>query len=810
MNALKREGLLEVAGRLESRSLAELGDIRNFGTSSLLDLLCVAEAAITIGAASTAASVADARRQAELNARELPAWGTPGTPVIPVLFRTALYDEPAPHEVQRWLGHAVTLGQLDKDTWMMAEHPPPPGVLPAIAESVTPALEEAASKQPFPQTSRLGPVLRRIPLRPRTMKALSAEGFLEAAGRIERATVEQLLRIPGFGATDLIDLLCVAEAALPILGRSPMPGTDSAAQGRAAMDRDLRVIAAWALGEHAAGTIGTVLELTGEIRPQEVDAAWRRTVNYPLRDFAGDLVHRYSPSHVEAQFLAALDDREKEILSERILPVEARASLDELARRNDLSRERIRQIEANVKDRLVILKESPLGRLASTVMRQLGTAIRTDPEDIAAITELVADYSEPTVSTLLLLHLAGPYRAEDGWILHYPSQILLDGTKQALIDAADKRDLVSSTNASDVLDRAGIHHQWHDLWISRLGCLRRMSDGYLRWDGTTLDRLERLLRLHGEPATAEELAEVLGDSHNPRGIKYRLMEDPRFVRINKQSQFALPEWGFDEYTGIADEIAQEIERCDGVADADHLVSTISSTYGVAENSVRAYLGAPMFVRSDSGRVRLRTNQDSKIPMAANLSEAPDCCWSPIGWSLRIPIDGDLLRGSGRGISAAFAGYIGIEPGSKITIPGLESPITVSWPLSSITGPTIGSLRAEARALDAFVGDFLLLTFLADERRFQTKLMRASDIETVNGLSRLALLHGVPAAGDRGEMLTAIVHALGLELTGGDDPVTIVDLALTRRRQDSWREFLPEIDRSESLDDVLERLTKALG
>jgi hypothetical protein len=55
-----------------------------------------------------------------------------------------------------------------------------------------------------------------------------------------------------------------------------------------------------------------------------------------------------------------------------------------------------------------------------------------------------------------------------------------------------------------------------------------------------------------------------------------------------------------------------------------------------------------------------------------------------------------------------------------------------------------------------------------------------------------------------------VHALGLELSEGDDPVSIVDLALTRRRQDSWRELLPETTKTKSIDEVLQRLAKALG
>lgn len=810
VNALRREGLLEPDGALESHTLAELTDIRNFGTISLLDLLCVVESALNAITADAAASIASAGP--EIITVTLWAWGTRGVPIIPALFRAFLDGEPAPPAVQRWLADStVTLDQLDEQIWAKAANLPPHDLLPEVAASVAPAIRQAGSLRPFPLKSPFGPVLAALPLRARTMNAMSAAGYLDQQSRVEEATIDQLMQIPNFGPASLVDLLCVAEAALPALGHPPMPSSVNDIQGKTAHERDMRIIAAWAVGEHGAETAGTVLELSNVPRPQEVEVAWQHILQFPLRDLAGDLVQRYSPPEVIAQFLSSLDDREIDVLRDRILPMNSAATLDELARRHGLSRERVRQMEVRIKDRLTTLADSSVDRLAITLTQRLGTAAPTLSQDVTAVAaDLVHQHSDPTLSRLLLLYLAGPYRAYDGWILRLPSRVSLDGTRHALIDAADQAGLVSDAAVTDVLDRAGIRRDWHDAWISRLGCLKRVDEKYLRWDGTTLDRLERLLRLRGKPATTEELLADLDDTPNSRGIKYRLMEDPRFIRINKQSQFALPEWGFDEYTGITDEIAQEIERCGGVADADYLVLTISSTYGVAETSVRAYLGAPMFVRSDSGTIRLRGDQDGTIPVDVDLSDAADCCLSPVGWCLRVLVDEDVLRGSGRAISAAFGVHVGVEPGNKITISGPESAITVSWPVTSITGPSVGSLRAEALALDALPGDFLFLAYLADQGRFDTKLVRASDIEATDGLSRLALLHGLQPADDPKETLIAIAHALGIETTEANNLAAIVDMTLTRRRQDSWRQFLPTTDQSESLDDVIERLTKALG
>ena len=197
-------------------------------------------------------------------------------------------------------------------------------------------------------------------------------------------------------------------------------------------------------------------------------------------------------------------------------------------------------------------------------------------------------------------------------------------------------------------------------------------------------------------------------------------------------------------------------------------------------------------------------------MDVDLPSAADSCFTPGGWALRVLVDSDVLRGSGKSISAAFAAYVGVLPGNKVNIPGPESMITVSWPRSSTTGPSVGSLRAEAFALGAVTGDLLFLIFVRPDMCFNTRLVRASDIEAAQGASRLALLHGLRPADDSTDTLTEIASALGIEIGPADDPAAMVDQALARRRQDSWRSLVPDKRKAESLDDILERLGKALG
>lgn len=800
-NALRREQLDQPESHLEAVTIGELLDIPAFGAVSLLDLLCVMEAAL---ASSTATLVEHARQQVSTSV-DLAAWGSDGVPLLPAIFRYAL-DELAPDAAAEWIGRPTLMRDLGEGPWESQYGAPDVTVLRAIAEAAVPAVAARSSFQPFVHFTSVGPALRSLPLRTRTRNALDKAGYFDEGGDVERVTIGQLVTLPGFGVVSLVDLLCTAEAGLPKLGfRQPSGNGDGDVSVH-----DLKTVAAWAVGEHAAETVEQALALTGAERPTEVKAAWDRTMRFDLRSFAGDQAATYSPRHVLDEFMQTLDDRDRAVLTSRVLAPKSTSTLDELARKfGGLSRARIGQIETRLRARVADLGPSPIGRLATQTAVHLGTAV---PADSVFVDAFLAPFGEDCddIAVPLLLHLGGPYRYRDGWLIQESCEPRVTGTKQALFDACDARGIVDGDAISDVLEAAGIRPQWHNRWVLELAAFRAHDGAWLRWDGNTLDRLERMLRLAGQPLTAEELLSLAGEDLNPRGMRQRMMNDPRFVRINKQAQFAVPEWGYDEYTGVTDEIAQEIQRCGGTADAEHLVQYVSSTYGVAESSVRAYLTAPMFVRSPTGAVRVRGEDDERVLVDRDLTAAPDACRTASGWALRIEIDADVLRGSGRALSSALASHVGVGPGEKRAFPTDHGEVTVSWPVSSITGPSIGSVRSEVTALDGAAGDWLFLTFDTAKRRFASSVVSAADIAASTGLRRLALLHGVGAGRPEPELLADVAAALGLTLGQDDDPARAVETALTRRRQERWRDLVPQQDGEDSVDDVLERLTRALS
>ena len=93
-----------------------------------------------------------------------------------------------------------------------------------------------------------------------------------------------------------------------------------------------------------------------------------------------------------------------------------------------------------------------------------------------------------------------------------------------------------------------------------------------------------------------------------------------FWRINKQNQFVIAGTpGYDEYTGITDEIIQELEACGDQSPFDYLVEKLSRVYGVKESSVGAYLNTPMFTKDDDGIIRVHDSGE-RIDVSTDITK----------------------------------------------------------------------------------------------------------------------------------------------------------------------------------------------
>src|SRR5690606_36896135 len=113
--------------------------------------------------------------------------------------------------------------------------------------------------------------------------------------------------------------------------------------------------------------------------------------------------------------LGSLDERQRDIL-DRILDLDDdKPTLEEIGERHGVTRERIRQVQVKVEERINVVRTSPVYRpLASAGERlreRMGTAVPLDA--------VRADFAKfpPDHVDALILHLAGPYRITDDWVV---------------------------------------------------------------------------------------------------------------------------------------------------------------------------------------------------------------------------------------------------------------------------------------------------------------------------------------------------------------------------------------------------------
>lgn len=735
----------------------------------------------------------------------LAPWGKAPTPLLPGCVRDAIGDQRAPAALHTANGEDLRLADLGPQYWD-GQRDVSTATLNSLASLVHRHFGEiayvTAVSEPPPIDS-----LERLPLRVRTINCVSAAGYAANPSKLVGLTVSELLEMRNFGAVSLLDLLCVLEAlssrrdahassppdkllvAVPSETRpndggwatpttAIQAGEDASGEVEASQQVDvvslLREIAAWGAGEHRHERFDDLFKISIEPPAGTVDDAWSILRGLPLAEMAGEGWREYSPYYAVSQFLEDLEERQLLILDERLLPASAHKTLDELAQGLGVTRERVRQLESRLKTDLETSEAlAPVRRRADEVAETLGAAVPADAAELAeALANGLRDIRRPTPATpesreaSLLLYLAGPYKEQDGWLIDRARRDQVSSIEARLIAVANEIGVIDPEEQCAVLNEAGIDPRWRDMWVSSLERVRQTSHGLIRWDGPTLDKLHLLLRLRGQPATVEELLLDLGRDMSIVSIRGRMTEDDRFVRIDKTGRFALPEWDLDEYTSVADEIAQEIERCGGTATLDHLMRTISETYAVRPSSVKAYAKSPRFMMNQHGDVRLRESDDEPFRSDASLHLTRGCYLVDDAWTYRILVDADLLRGSGRGCPPAFAEALGVYAGDRTTLSYGAVDVYLGWPETSFTGPAFGSLREVAVDLGAEEDDWLFLS--AESGRLYARLCRRRNVDSAAGLDRTLVLMGVDSGVEN--PYAAIAVAVGLEPDASADDI----------------------------------------
>ena len=215
----------------------------------------------------------------------------------------------------------------------------------------------------------------------------------------------------------------------------------------------------------------------------------------------------------------------------------------------------------------------------------LGSLAPADtPTTTQAIERAVASIESPDLCTTpeLLLWLAGRYVREGIWLVR--SDVGgLDAIRSSVDQLLVKEWVVRSETILDAARQTGVAELREGALTSLLPNWRAIGDDwYVRWSGTIADKAERVLALRGEPLHLDELNSRIGDGYATSTLQNALSSDERFVRISKAQEYALREWGLEEYSGIAQELTERIERAGGSVSLNEVVLELVSQFGVAE------------------------------------------------------------------------------------------------------------------------------------------------------------------------------------------------------------------------------------
>ena len=520
---------------------------------------------------------------------------------------------------------------------------------------------------------------------------------------IARITVGEILSREGVGVGKVQRLLAyIAELVheSPVAHPPADPDTPSKQATSSEVTAALRQVAAWGVAVGHSNLVDAIAE-AAEGRSDIPNSALSTLDTVNLESFAGaDLVAMWDPVSSAQRLIESFDERESTIMRRRILPLErsGRATLQELADEFGVSRERIRQVETGVTQKLV----GALSRDGFRVINGVARGIR-DAIGVASPLSEAPSIVQPNESSLtdeLMLWYAGPYSIEGRWLVK--AEHTLAEIAAAAFDRVASDDIADATAVEDELIVLGVPPDHAAFLLADSDLLQSYGDKLYRRRATTGRRAKIHLKLTGRPMTLDELFALDPHVDNIQSFRNAVYPAPGIVRVGPQ-RVALAEWDETEYPGMVPAMLDAIDAAGGSVAVDDLAADLADRFGVSEVSVRMQASMhPVFI-TESGRV-LRRPANRPYEPKTNLEATRDCFVVNGAWALRMQVNQDVLRGSGRQIPEAFALYLGIHPLKVETLRAPVRDIHASWQQY----PAIGSIRLNILDMGLSDGDYVFL------------------------------------------------------------------------------------------------------
>jgi hypothetical protein len=533
----------------------------------------------------------------------------------------------------------------------------------------------------------------------------------------------------------------------------------------------IQEIASWAV---ATGQTGSVFEaLLAALAPASADlsipsgalSSLRSTSVLELSD--PEQVALYDPELVAKRVLESFDDRERIIL-DRVLSFDKRqvSTLEVLGVDLGITRQRVQQIEVIVKEKLGAELARPeaqaLVAAADRLRARLGAAAP------AELLSQLFDQYPPDQIDQLILYMAGPYQFDGDWYV-FSELAKFDTCVLDAFDSAQEGGVASRDAVSDALAEIGVRSEYVEQALNNPKLL--IMDGQvLDWTGSMEERAERVLQMTGRAMLMDELAEII-EPGNFKSMSQQVQDYPRISRVGK-ARYALASWDLGEYQGIVPAMLERL--AEGPMTINVLGAELAEEFGISPHSVVIHSTTnPAFLK-DGDRVMLRPEDQPYVP-SATLESTAHCYVVGGVWAMRVQVDRDVLRGSGRQIPEAMGVHLGVEPLGRGSVDSPVGTINLHWGQY----PAIGSLRALAGSVDADEGDWLFIRRVTPSS-IDVSLLRSSELPTDPAAKICAL---VGSAGSTHDIERVLADALGLKGTINHDLTEERDVLVARREHD---------------------------
>jgi DNA polymerase-3 subunit epsilon len=469
----------------------------------------------------------------------------------------------------------------------------------------------------------------------------------------------------------------------------------------------------------------------------------------------------FNPIQAAIELLAEFDAKDQmmldRLLARGLRPVQ---TLEEIGVKLNVTRERVRQLETQVANRLARLLETEkyasVRRHADTLTDLLGAAFPV--KDLP--NELAPD-REPSLVDELFAYLAGPFIQCDAWYVRRDTASSVEDLLHDAYKSAANEFLAPLDALQDALEAAGVRPERTLEVIAACPRYHLVDQNVVPWSGIR-EKVVGVLQAVGKPMTFEEIQAAVLDGESASSVRNILASSPLVKRL-KKNEWGLASWEGAEYRTIVDHMRDELQG--GSLTVHELVNRLHEKFDISTASSTMYASMhPMFVNT-GGSVRIRREDEPYIP-TASLEMTPDCFQIDGAWSVTYTVDKDLLRGSGRVMPEAFAVHIGLQPGGNGEMRVLDRVVKVGWNMN----PYFGSLRWIVEQEGLREGDLLtVIRIKPSELGF--RFVRAQELS--NMLSPAARLQKlVGATGDRLVLERLLGDALGL---GGASIPTIPQL-----------------------------------